>query len=51
MNVMNIMVITEDCDLVFRKPLVTFREKFSGIIMTRGELLGLMAESVVRIWG
>lgn len=49
MSVINIMVIIEDCHLVNGKPLVTFREKFSGVILTRGRLLESM-EDLVRTW-
>lgn len=48
MSMINIIMITEDCYLVIRKPQVTFREEFSTVILTRGRLLGVMAESVVK---
>lgn len=51
MSMINIIVITEDSYLVTRKPLVTFREEFSRVILTRGRLLGVMVESVVKNMG
>lgn len=51
MSMINIIVITEDCYWVIRKPLVTFREEFSRVILTRGRLLGIILETVVKNMG